>query len=497
MYYLDTPNGRLDATEEQIAIIDAARSTKDNLLINALAGAAKSTTLQFICKYISGVPILSLAFNKKIADELSKKLPGHVECKTLNALGHRVWAQATGRRLVLNDKKTFELTKEYAESLKGKEKELFYEYFADILRSIGWAKSSGYIPRNTMPHATRLCTREEFIEILEYNQFDDEVPDLVMEAIDSILTTSIKMAYEGIIDFNDQIYMSTLFGGTFPNFPLVMVDETQDLSPLNHVMLEKLARQRLIAVGDPWQSIYGFRGASRGGMQLIKNKFNMTEFTLSVSFRCPQAIVKRAWDRVPHMKWAPWASEGEVRYFDEWTSEDIPDFAAIICRNNAPLFKLALELIKAGRGIKLLGADIGPNLIKLLKKLSSDNPAGQDLHHLIERWKMDTLKKARNASSVEDRAECLHVFAEAGGDLKGAVLYAEKLFATSGPIQLMSGHKSKGLEFDIVFHLDPWRIPSKYATSSDQQDQELNLKYVIETRSKKTLNLISMENFRG
>lgn len=223
----------------------------------------------------------------------------------------------------------------------------------------------------------------------------------------------------------------------------------------------------------------------------------MTEFTLSVSFRCPQAIVKRAWDRVPHMKWAPWATEGEVRYFAEWTSEDIPDHAAVICRNNAPLFKLALELIKAGRGIKLLGADIGPNLIKLLKKLSTDNPSGQDLHHLIERWKMDTLKKARNASSVEDRAECLHVFAEAGGDLKGAVLYAERLFATSGPIQLMSGHKSKGLEFDTVFHLDPWRIPSKYATSPDQQDQELNLKYVIETRSKKVLNLISMENFRG
>ncbi len=497
MYFLDTQSGRLDATEEQIAIIDAARSTKDNLLINALAGAAKSTTLQFLCKYITGVPILSLAFNKKIADELQAKLPGHVECRTLNALGHRVWAAATSRRLTLNDKKMFELTKQYAETLKGKEKEEFYEFFGDILRSLGWAKSTGYIPPGKFHHATRLLNREEFTAVLEYNQFDSRVPDFILDAIDSILTDSINLAYSGTIDFNDQIYMSTLFGGTFPSFPLVMVDETQDLSPLNHVMLKKLAKTRLIAVGDPWQSIYGFRGAKRGGMQAIKEAFNMAEFTLSVSFRCPQNVVRLAHERVPHMKWAPWAKEGSVEFPGEWSASDIPDDAAIICRNNAPLFKLALDLIKAGRGIKLLGADIGPNLVKLLKKLGDEKLSGDDLHNAIDRWKSATLQSARNPGSVEDRAECLHVFAEAGGDLRGAILYAERLFATSGPIQLMTGHKSKGLEFTNVFFLDPWRLPSKYAINEDQMDQELNLKYVIQTRSKSRLVHVDMDKFRG
>jgi hypothetical protein len=50
-----------------------------------------------------------------------------------------------------------------------------------------------------------------------------------MGLIDSVLTDSIRLAYEGQIDFDDQIYMPTLFGGTFPRFPLVMVDEAQDL----------------------------------------------------------------------------------------------------------------------------------------------------------------------------------------------------------------------------------------------------------------------------
>ena len=79
-------------TEEQQLIIDAACNTQDSIIINALAGAAKTTTLELICKALPVMPILSLAFNKRIADEMSKRLPGHVKCQTLNSLGHRVWA---------------------------------------------------------------------------------------------------------------------------------------------------------------------------------------------------------------------------------------------------------------------------------------------------------------------------------------------------------------------------------------------------------------------
>ena len=132
-----------------------------------------------------------------------------------------------------------------------------------------------------------------------------------------------------------------------------------------------------------------------------------------------------------------------------------------------------------------------------MKKLGDERLSGDDLHNAIDRWKSATLQSARNPGSVEDRAECLHIFAEAGGDLKGAILYAERLFATSGPIQLMSGHKSKGLEFDTVFFLDPWRLPSKYATNDDQLDQEFNLRYVIQTRAKNRLVHVDLDKFGG
>jgi len=67
-------------------------------------------------------------------------------------------------------------------------------------------------------------------------------------------------------------------------------------------------------------------------------------------------------------------------------------------------------------------------------------------------------------------------------------------------VELMTGHKSKGEEWDHVFHLDSWLIPSKFALrAADEGDnsgmeQERNLRYVIETRSKKTLTFINSED---
>jgi superfamily I DNA/RNA helicase len=45
-----------------------------------------------------------------------------------------------------------------------------------------------------------------------------------------------------------------IFGGPWPKFPLVIVDEVQDQSPLNHEMMKRLVTQRFMGVGDPWQA---------------------------------------------------------------------------------------------------------------------------------------------------------------------------------------------------------------------------------------------------
>src|SRR5262245_15726504 len=105
-YTLESDGRILEATEEQVAIINQVlENPRTNLLINALAGAAKTSTLRFLCKYLPIEPTLSVAFNKRIADEMTKVLPGHVRAATMNSVGHRVWGTACGKRLVVETRK--------------------------------------------------------------------------------------------------------------------------------------------------------------------------------------------------------------------------------------------------------------------------------------------------------------------------------------------------------------------------------------------------------
>lgn len=478
-----------DPTPEQVAIVEAAMADKSNLIINALAGAAKTTTLELISKALWREPILSIAFNKRIAEEMSKRLPGHVKAATINSIGHRVWMAVCSKRVTLDTKKNYNILKGIIDSLPRSERDDAYDTFSETLKGVALAKSTGYVPPGA-PRDVSLVDRDSFEERLA-----EARPEASLYLVDRVLLESIKQAYNGNIDFDDQIYMPTLFGGSFPQFPLVMVDEAQDLSNLNHAMVKKLARQRLIAVGDPYQSIYAFRGAAINSMTRLRKTFDMKEMGLSVSFRCPIEIVKRAQGRAPHMQWAPWAKEGRVASLSDWSAEHVPDSAAIVCRNNAPLFKLAIALLSSGRGIQLVGFDIGPQMIRTMQKFGDSRMTRVRVLAAIDQWEIDATRKSKSAT-IADRADCFRVFAEHGNDLGEAIAYAKHLFEAQGPIQLLSGHKSKGLEWNSVIHLDPWRIPSKYAETEDERTQEANLDYVITTRAKDTLILADLEAFQ-
>ena len=64
-------------------------------------------------------------------------------------------------------------------------------------------------------------------------------------------------------------------------------------------------------------------------------------------------------------------------------------------------------------------------------------------------------------------------------------------------------HSAKGLEWDLVLHLDPWRVPSKYARKAAALGdatalaQEWNLKYVCETRTRHTLIEADLADFQS
>lgn len=151
----------------------------------------------------------------------------------------------------------------------------------------------------------------------------------------------------------------------------------------------------------------------------------------------------------------------------------VPDAATFICRNNAPLFTLAFRLLIAGHSVNVSGSDIGPKLVGIMKKLGHQDMTKGQLLSAIAAWEEEKL--AKESTSAHDMAACMRVFAQHGDSLSGAITYAEHLFKQSGTIKLMTGHKAKGLEFPIVYHLDPWLCKN--------EEQDNNLRYVIETRS--------------
>lgn len=477
-------------TDEQVAILDLAVAD-GNLQINALAGTGKTATLKMIDRKINrrklpcvmfknlGYNVLYLVFNKRNAKEAIDSNEFHSETliKTLNGCGYWAWQRKLQTKLImppLNKPKITELFREHISEWSKEDQSAAWDEWPAVRQGIELSKALGYVPDSSSYVGNRLCDFDAVSAAC-----DEPLSDFAKEVIDAILNRSISTALKGYIDFNDQIYMPTLFGGTFPRFPLVMVDEAQDLSPVNHAMVDKLAKTRLISVGDPFQSIYGFRGARTDGMLSLRERFAMHESDLSTSFRCAENIVKAAHWRVPKFKWVK--PGGIVHEIDQPTLDSIQNNSAVICRNNAPLFRLALRLLTAKRSVRIHGTDMGPKIAGIMRKLGSEDMSRDALLDRITEWEAERLANGNKTAS--DIAECMRVFASYGPNLKSALAYMDHLFKQSGTIELLTGHKAKGLEWDRVYFLDQWLL--------GETDQELNLRYVIQTRAKQELYMIN------
>ena len=520
-------------TEEQQQIIDATAQGDDSLMIEAYAGCSKSTSLEMAAPGVR-VPALALAFNKKIAQELSPRMPGNFSVKTLNALGHGAWARANPHvlRMELDDRK---LGKVINEATKDRDLKLTSEQWDDLRRLVSAAMRYGITPGD-QGEPLMLDTRENWQTIAEEDlMLLPESFSFLTELAHETLERSVALARGGKISFDDQVYCSVCLGGRFTKYPAVFVDESQDLSPLNHAMLEKSLREdgRLTAVGDPRQAIYGFRGADAKSMETMRAlRPTWKDLALTMTFRCPKAIVARQQEHAPGFRAWHTNAEGVVdtlfrRSFDSeqetlegWSWKTVMDRLpapsvqpVILCRNNGPLLGMAFKLLRQQIGVTMLGRDIGKSLIALARKITkgNDSMTADLVAGAINEWLEHEVSLAKandqphKVDSLTDRAECLQAVLEStecktAGDL---VSLLQKLFAReSGQVMLSTIHRFKGLESDLVLHLDPWRIPSRWAREAAKEgdfrqlEQEKNLRYVAETRAKHTLLLADLEGFR-
>ena len=512
-------------TPEQTEILAAVKDSPTSLMVSALAGCGKTSTLTLIAQALPPSPSLALAFNVKIKKELESRFPSHFEIKTLNGLGHSAWGKAIGKRCEVDDRKIGKIINQLA---KDEGITVAGDQWVDIKNLVTAAQQAGLVP-STYPHKSlRDDTQVTWGELAEDLGISAPSP-LLLDFARAVLIESCKQAFQGLISYDDQIYMSAMFNGVFPRFPLVMVDEAQDLSPLNHIQVRKCAAGRLIVVGDPKQAIYAFRGADTESMAKLRAlRPEWIDLTLSVTFRCPRRVVTRQQAHAPGFrahesnhqgrvidlpaKALPGEDDGDATWSWDEVSSALPgEPIAVLCRNNAPLVAMAFKLLRRGIGCHMLGRDLGRGLTAQAKKLlpQDDTPA-EECVRIITDWSdsQQALAMANDrmdkAESIADQAECPIAILESGpcataGELKQKI--TELFSKDSGLVTLATAHRAKGLEWPVVLHLDPWRVPSKWAQRAAdagdprQLQQEHNLQYVLETRTQHTLILANLRSF--
>ena len=99
-----------------------------------------------------------------------------------------------------------------------------------------------------------------------------------------------------------RLLLERMKGGDFPEqaYGYVIVDEFQDLTPGEQDLMFRLRRAggQLVALGDPRQSIYKFRGNDLQGLAKINTHVgaggSVTDVPITECQRCPKAIVVAA-----------------------------------------------------------------------------------------------------------------------------------------------------------------------------------------------------------
>jgi superfamily I DNA/RNA helicase len=446
-------------------------------VVIARAGSGKTSTIVEGFKYLpKGKKTLMVAFNKAIAEELKQRAPSYVDVMTLHSLGFRAIKLAFGADVILENDKCSELIK----TLIGDDYDM-WEVNQSIAKCVSLCK--GFL----VDTPTRIGDLiDKFgIEIFDYSR--EKFIELVIK------TLGLCKAKKNVIDFDDMIWFPFVYRLNVGKFDVVFVDEAQDLNAAQMAMVLSANKMdgRIIAVGDPAQSIYQFRGADSEAMPNFVTKLNAKTLPLSVTYRCPKKVVALAQEVVPDIEAADGAPDGLV---EEVPAEQIlklvqaGDF--VLSRTNAPLIKHCMALLRAGIPANIQGRDVGSNLQYFIKK-SKAKTIVQFIAY-VNAWREQEVKRLlgekKDPIATVDKAECLLNLCEGTLTIKGLKETIEKLFNDTddhAKVIFSTTHKAKGLERNRVFILT-----STYRYGPGVEGEEANLWYVAVTRSKNELYLV-------
>lgn len=462
---------------------------------------------------------------KLIADQLAALK--RVQVSTVHGAGmraiRRMWSEASERQDYVNENKVRDLVQTLAEMERQEHADDDQDDAANIIaceaficKMVSFGKQ--FLMGVKRP-VTNMIVWQKLAEHFGADEYLPEGGDVDLSTALGWVAQIFQMSHDmcpDYVDFDDMIYAPIAYNMRLFQNDWVLMDEDQDANPARRELAKRMCKNhhfkaggpkgRFLGVGDRNQAIYGFTGAGADSIERIIAEFGCKEMPLTVTYRCPRKVVDFVHQWVSHIQAHPDAPEGVVadvatdpKCKDPWYVQCKPEPTdAILCRYTKPLIQTAYGMIKHGIACKVEGRDIGKGLISL-----------------VTRWKVKTLdalegrlakyldreiKKARVARSDKreqdaiDRVDTVKIFIErcrAKGHhtIQCVVTEIEALFAddVTGVTTLATGHKAKGREWHRVYWL---RHTQRACRQAWEDQQEINLNYVIGTRAKVELILV-------
>jgi superfamily I DNA/RNA helicase len=274
------------------------------------------------------------------------------------------------------------------------------------------------------------------------------------------------------------------------------LDEAQDTSPAQlRIVQESLEKSgQLVSIGDNFQSIFSFCGASNGTLDRITEDFEATEFSFPTCYRCPDVVLNMVKDWVPGIVGT--GKEGSVNYLDSdpeviglISRATLEDDWIILCRTNTPLVALALSLLNLGIPFRFNRNNVESKIQGKLKHLESLSNSFDEILEVIEDQKK--LVAENKNWAVYDILEAIQVIVGLRPELSSwAEIRSEVrliFLENDSKIVLGSIHSFKGDEAKNVLVYRKDLLPFPRAETESELTQEENLRYVAYTRALENL----------
>ena len=509
---------------EQRRAVEAVRGP---VCILAGAGSGKTTTItrrianQVAIGEFEPHEILAVTFTDKAATEMRERLErlgvGGVTARTFHSAALRqLHRLGTPPERIMSSKAL--LLRQLGNTLPPPYK---FRPAGDLATEVEWAKNRRLTPAT---YLAGLGDHEPPIP-----------PDLMFRIFRGY---EVEKEERGLVDFEDLLESTIRLFDEDPGalaevrsyFNAFTVDEYQDVNLLQQTLLDRWLgdRDELCAVGDDYQSIYAFTGATPDYLLGLPRRFpDTTVIRLEDNYRSSPEVLALANRIVPSLGGAekilratlPGGPEPVARSFPAREAETAfvveriralqaegvaLGQIAVLCRTNARLADFEEPFHEAEipfQGAALLAREAARQLLKQLRKYDTTDVAVtvQTLARDAG-WRERLPEKLGEREMVRqsDLGRIVRLAAEFDDGQRTTrdfIADLEERFSSRGVdrqgVHLLTLHGAKGLEFDAVFipRLEEKELPIRQAKKPHEIAEERRLFYVGLTRAKRHLAL--------